>query len=180
MILKPYPDQRALKRLFIFDPSGYLVWRGRPESDFVHFANYVQWNAKCARRKAGRMRGDGYSYVTYSGEKFVEHRLIWIMHNGDIPIGLEIDHIDGNRLNNSLSNLRLVTRMENQKNKAMPSRNSSGVCGVSWNKRSKAWSASVRADGKTHTIGDFVLLEDASMAVGRARERLGFTARHGT
>jgi hypothetical protein len=47
---------------------------------------------------------------------FQRHRVIWVYFNGDIPEGMQIDHIDGNKLNNSLSNLRCVTRYENVHN----------------------------------------------------------------
>lgn len=76
----------------------------------------------------------GYSQcnVTLSCKDYVTSRVIWTMHNGDIPDGLVIDHIDGNSLNNNLNNLRIVPHSVNGRNAKLNGNNSSGVKGVSF------------------------------------------------
>ena len=79
------------------------------------------WNEKCPRvtRKSvgGLDRSTGY-YVFYSSEKkFYCHRVIWEIFNGPIPEGMEIDHKDGNRINNNIDNLRLATKSQNMINR---------------------------------------------------------------
>lgn len=58
----------------------------------------------------------GYVRKRYAGKLWYLHRLVWTLANGAIPTGLEVDHIDGNRANNELSNLRLATRYQNAQN----------------------------------------------------------------
>jgi hypothetical protein len=61
------------------------------------------------------------------------HHIVWMVHNQTtIPDGLEIDHIDGNRLNNHISNLRLVDRKLNNRNRKKRSDNTSGITGIRW------------------------------------------------
>ncbi len=59
---------------------------------------------------------NGYEYVSISGKSKLVHRLMWEIFNGEIPNGMEIDHIDTDRLNNNINNLRLVTQKENRNN----------------------------------------------------------------
>lgn len=90
-------------------------------------------------QKSGFVDSNGYTYIGFRGAMIKAHRIIWEMHYGEIPTGFEIDHIDGNRNNNLLSNLRMVTRAENLKNKALNKNNKSGVSGVRFNKRLSSW-----------------------------------------
>lgn len=72
-----------------------------------------------------------FSYSNDDGQKtYYAHRAIWEMHRGSIPVGFQIDHIDTNRRNNKLGNLRLVTRKHNLRNSRKSSRNKSGITGV--------------------------------------------------
>jgi HNH endonuclease/AP2 domain len=68
--------------------------------------------------------------VSYNKTHWYVHRILWFMRNGEIGASLDIDHIDGNSLNNSVENLRLVSTAVNLRNKKQRSDNSSGVTGV--------------------------------------------------
>lgn len=103
---------------------------------------------------AGYIRKDGYAGVTVSGfGEFMCHRLIWEMYNGEIPAGLYVDHIDGDRLNNSISNMRLVSWELNIRNTKMPTTNTSGVTGVSYDDKgnSQYWKAKWRVNNSSKT-----------------------------
>lgn len=77
----------------------------------------------------------GYSSVRLFNKMYQTHRIIWCLCNNleSIDSKLEIDHIDGNRLNNKIENLRLVESSDNKKNRSIFSNNTSGFCGVSFN-----------------------------------------------
>ena len=90
-----------------------------------------------------------------------------------------IDHIDGCRTNNNVTNLRWATLRENQWNTKLRSNNTSGVKGVSWYKPTKKWVAQIRLNKKIY-LGLFDNIEDAKIAVEKAREKLhNIYANHG-
>ena len=73
---------------------------------------------------------DGYFTVKVNGRSFRVHRVIWEMFNGRTSRGMQVDHLDRNRANNLISNLRLVSSVVNSRNQSFRSTNTSGVCGV--------------------------------------------------
>lgn len=94
-------------------------------------------------------------------------RTVISMHEqikGIPEFGFEIDHIDGNGLNNMRGNLRFVTHRQNMLNKKMYSNNTSGVTGVSWHEASKKWRAYARLDKNLIHLGLFDKKREASIA----------------
>lgn len=88
------------------------------------------------------------------------------------PSGMQVDHIDGNGLNNRRSNLRIVTNAENGRNRGESSNNTSGFKGVYWNKQRSKWEAQIRIDGKRRFLGQFAHPEDAHKAYTRAAQTI--------
>ncbi|MNR04854.1 hypothetical protein D3C85_1208470 [compost metagenome] len=82
-------------------------------------------------KPTGRLSRRGYWEVGYMEFLYKVHRIIWEIHNGEIPEGMYIDHIDGNRSNNKICNLRLVSSKINSRNSKAPSSNKTGIVGVS-------------------------------------------------
>ena len=103
------------------------------------------------------MRVDGrYYYI---------HRLVWfLLTNKEIPNDLFIDHIDGNRLNNHIENLRLATSLENQYNKARQSNGTSQYKGVWYDAVKGLWKASIRSQDKRLYVGQFETELEAAIA----------------
>ena len=91
--------------------------------------------------------------VRIEGKIYEIHRIIFLMHHGYLPS--EVDHIDRDRTNNRIENLREVTRSQNMMNTAGWSRGTSSYKGVSWHKQSRKWQAAIRIDGKAVTFGRF-------------------------
>jgi hypothetical protein len=118
--------------------------------------------------KAGGLDDKGYLTVRYNNTKFKAHRIIWEMHFGVIPKGYEIDHIDHNRLNNKLENLRLATRSQNVRNTPITSKNKSGYKGVSWNKQMSKWVVQIRQNNMKKHIGYFENVIEAAKAYDSA------------
>lgn len=69
-----------------------------------------------ANQVAGTRHNEGYYAISIKGKLYKAHRLVWELHNGTIPEGMVIDHIDRNKANNTIENLRCVYRAENRRN----------------------------------------------------------------
>lgn len=96
---------------------------------------------------AGFLNDGGYILIGINGKSHRAHRLIWIYHNGDIDKGLQIDHINGIRVDNRIDNLRLVTNQENAFN--------TKAKGYSWHKEKRKWHSQITINGKRKHIGYF-------------------------
>ena len=101
------------------------------------------------------------------------------MHHGEIPDGMFIDHIDHDRDNNRIQNLRLSDHKINGKNCKLFSSNTSGYTGIRWEQKRNKWKADIKVDGKKITLGRYVRLEDAIKARKQAELKYGFHENHG-
>ena len=141
------------------------------------------WKVNKSRRSnIGNVAGwlyNGYREIGIDSKKYKAHRLAWLYVNGEMPKNL-IDHIDGNRSNNKISNLREATYQENSENYKTPQTNKSGVKNVSWYKNLNKWVVSISVKQTGKTIGYFDDLELAELVAIEARNkyRLEF-ANHG-
>ena len=173
-------SQSRIHELFQFDAdAGVLIWRSRPVGDFATARAWTMWNNRYPGTVGGYVRSDGYRLIWVSGRQWMVHRLIWIYVNGPIPDGLQIDHINGVRDDNRLSNLRLVTSDENQRNRSMSSNNTSGVAGVSWDGRVKKWRARIQIDGQQKDLGYFDTAAETTEARAKACREYGYHPNHG-
>lgn len=88
-----------------------------------------------------------------------------IMELLDTPVSVQVDHIDGNGLNNRRRNLRVVTHAENMQNRKIQKNNKSGIRGVHWEKSKNRWRAQAGLNGHLYRLGTFKTPEDAERAV---------------
>ena len=95
------------------------------------------------------------------------HRLIM-----NAPNDMEVDHIDGNRLNNQKSNLRLATSSQNKCNRGPRKDNTSGYKGVSWHKQLSKWTARIKSGKKYKHLGLFIKKVDAALAYNQAAQEI--------
>lgn len=124
-------------------------------------------------------RTNGYVVVRYLGRDYGAHRIIWEMHNGAIPDGRYIDHIDRNKSNNRLENLRLVTHKQNMQNKGKQRRNRSGYNGVSWDANSQSWRGQYVDAAGTRRAKMHPTAESAAEWVRSKQIELGYMHNHG-
>lgn len=170
-----------LRKLLRYDPeSGKLFWRGRPREMFKTDRAFKTWNTRyCGSEALTAVSAQGYrvgniNYVLHSA-----HRVIWALCKGQWP-EYQIDHIDGNKTNNIISNLRDVTVAMNGKNSKIKSNNTSGFNGVCWCKTKLKWKARVTVNKVPKSLGYFEDIEKAVSARKVAEAGLGFTDRHGS
>lgn len=165
--------------LVSYDPeTGSMKWLPREENT----PQDKRWNSRCANKECGNIyvgyRRIGFKCILDRRVSIAAHRLAWFIIHGKLPEG-EIDHINHDRLDNRIANLRDVSSCINMRNRPMPKNNTSGVCGVRWYNSTQKWRAEVSLNGKSNHLGYFDNIEDAERAVKEFRAANGFTEQHG-
>jgi len=117
---------------------------------------------------AGSRHCEGGWTVSFNNCCYLHCRLVWMYVYGKDPGDLEIDHIDGDRSNDRIENLRLATRQQQQWNVPVTKTNTSGVKGVSFYKRTGKWRAYIRVNNKHKSLGYFNTCEQAAEAYKQA------------
>lgn len=133
------------------------------------------WKVDCgaarAGQKAGRVQADGYLMIGFKGKKVLAHRLAWFFVHGSWPHG-EIDHIDGDKANNRIDNLRIVSRSQNMQNmKVARKDNQSGFLGVVSPKKGSRYLAQLIVGGRRVFRKSFGSAEEAHAAYLEAKRR---------
>ena len=153
-------SQDELKALLHYDPdTGVFTWK--------------------VNRKGGVKAGDitgyearnGYIQIGVNSKVYLAHRLAWLYVNGIWP-ECDIDHINGQRFDNKIINLRLATRTENNQNRTAKSNNKSRYLGVYWHKAAQKWAAEIKLSGKKVYLGLFTTPELAHEAYVQAKALL--------
>ena len=121
-------------------------------------------------KKVGTVNTAGYVVVNLHNKVYLVHRLIFWMQHKYLP--KYIDHIDGNRSNNKLHNLRSATNQQNICNAKLRKNSTSGIKNVRWEERLKKWSVRFTVNYKPKHIGVYSELEDAIQAASKARQEL--------
>ena len=165
------PSADELRTLLSYDPqTGLLTWLPR-EGD-------AAFNGQFANQPAFRtVNHNGYLRGGIGGVSYLAHRVIWKMITGEDP--KLIDHINGDRADNRIGNLRSVAHSENSRNAKRRASNTSGVNGVNWDSRRSCWVARIWRDGKRVQIGQFASLESAASARKKAEKLYGYHPNHG-
>jgi hypothetical protein len=154
-----------LREVLDYDPNtGAFRWRYRPERE-------QRWNSRFAGKDAGHpCKRLGYVLLNIEGRLCRAHRLAWLFMTGSWPT-VEIDHADGDGLNNRWKNLRLATRSENNSNTRLPRHNTSGLKGAYFDKRTGRWLAQIRHQKQQIYLGKFDTAEEAHAAYCEAAAR---------
>ncbi len=179
-------DLDLFNECFYLDQENWtLVWKDRPIHHFNCESSMKMANTKYSGKKAGyknKRKKDKTAYIMIqiSGRMISAHRVIYAMYHGLKSFnGMEIDHIDGNGLNNNISNLRLVSSLENNRNKSLLITNRSGVTGVRYDHKKNKWCASIWNNGKNRHLGVFDNIFDAVCARKSSQNAIGFHSNHG-
>ena len=165
---------------------------------------FLRWKTpgsnKANKRIIGQPAGgtaSGYGSLRLSGKYYAIHRIVWTLHYGDISPGFVVDHIDGEPLNNNISNLRLILQSQNSRNTRKLKNNSSGIVGVSLrtNKKRKShrWCSYFVDMNGVETMKYFSILQFGNDEAFRLacewraeqirllnEQGAGYTERHGT
>ena len=148
----------------LFDYSnGELIWKARPDHHFCSIGASKTFNTRFSGQIAGtKSNKSGYAEVRINQRSYAVHRIIYFMFNGSMPDC--IDHINMDKCDNRIENLRPATLSQNGINSRNRRNNTSGFKGVSFCKARGKWKASIKHQYKTITIGYFDDIKDAARA----------------
>ena len=155
---KPLPPLEELQKVLSYNPeTGVFTWIVSPSP----------------RAPAGSVAGyinpsRGYRRIKFQDGIWATHRLAWLFGTGEDPGDLTVDHINRNKLDNRLVNLRLATQAQQNMNKGLRSNNTSGFKGVCWHRENRKWRAKVYIKGKGKHLGYFATKEEAVEAYQKA------------
>ena len=159
------PTQEILRKHFLYIPStGEFVYR-------------LPTKGKSIGEPFGRMGNHGYLNGNIGSKSYLVHRLIWLYLYGYMPE--QVDHIDHNRTNNRLDNLREVKGTDNQKNCSVSKNSSTKINGVSLHRQTGKYRAHIMVNRKQIHLGLFDTLEEATKAREQADIKYGFHSNHG-
>lgn len=158
--------QERLKELLNYEPeTGVFTWR-------------VGRGSAKKGEVAGNLHTKGYVHISVDGEVYKAHRLAWLYLHGSFPQN-QIDHINGVRRDNRLSNLRCVSNAENGRNRKKQCTNTSGLNGVCFDKSSGKLMARIVVEGKRIYLGCFDNMLDAAVARKSAELKYDYHCNHG-
>lgn len=120
--------------------------------------------------RAGTIDARGYEHIRVDGRTYKAHRLAWLYVYGSFPVA-QIDHVNRDCSDNRLCNLRAATNGENQRNRKTFRNSTTGVTGVSWNKRCQKYEAYIKVDGKRKHLGLFDSVDHAAAEYLKASKK---------
>jgi DUF971 family protein len=149
---EPILTHDRLKSLFEYQP------------DTGKFVRRVNMGNKAAGTIAGTRHTSGYITLFFDNKRYYAHRLAWFYVHGSMP-AMWIDHINGDKADNRIANLRHASPSTNNQNRRKCQRNSkTGILGVDIHKPSGRFRAQITISGKKHNIGNFDTAEEAHIA----------------
>lgn len=172
MAAKPLPSVEHLRQRLRYEPAtGKLYWREHPNMP-------THWNTRYGGTEALTANLRGYRQGTFDYNRYLAHRVAWALHYGYWPDDT-LDHVNHDRADNRIENLRQVSQSDNMKNMKRHSNNTSGATGVCWYARYRKWIANIKVGGRSIHLGYFADMQDAIAARKAAETRYGFHVNHG-
>lgn len=175
----------VIKAWFDYNPeTSEILWKEWVSPDWYKHDGY---HKRFMEERSGKVvkfhkLPTGYLYIDAGKIKTIyAHQIAWVLNYGELPSHC-VDHIDGNRENNSIENLRDVPQKINARNSKLSKNNTSGAAGVSWDQKNKKWRSQLMVDGKTLVFGRFDTVTEAAKARQKyldSNKNLGFSKRHG-
>lgn len=147
-----------LRRFVSYDPDTGAITRIAS-----HFKSYIG-------KQTGTKDSQGYLATKVNGKFYRCHRLAWALFYGKWPDG-EVDHFDGDKANNRITNLRDIEHKHNSHNQMRPQGNNPYI-GAYWSERTQKWRAAIKKDGKINCLGSFLTAEEAHKAYLEAKKHM--------
>lgn len=166
-------DLSYIRSRLRYEPNtGKLYWLSHPDMP-------GRWNTRWSGKEAFTSKtSHGYRHGSIGGKALSAHRVAWAMNHGAWPAD-QLDHVNHDKSDNRIENLRVVTNAENHQNSPIRRSNTSGAVGVSRYSARDKWQAQIRCNGTHEHLGHFDSFEEAVEARRAAEIRYGFHPNHG-
>lgn len=175
---RKYSRAELARMLLLNADEGTLTWRERPLSSFSSSRIWKSWNTRYAGTPAlHSLSKRGYYEGALLNTRIPAHQAVYCLTHGYFP--KEIDHIDGDPLNNKPENLRDASRAEQMRNRRKAGNNTSGTMGVVYIRDRDRWRATIKYNGRTKYLGKFRSKEDAIAARKAAEQLYHYHENHG-
>lgn len=168
----------AHKRLSYDPETGIFIWKEAGPEFFMTQRAFKTWNTRFSGSVAGTIDSSGHMQIKIFNKAILAHRLAWFMQHGEWPKA-SIDHVNGCKTDNRISNLRVVEHKDNMKNLPKRKDNKTGYTGVFWNKKYGSYQAYIRYNGKLIHLGYHKNIEDAILVRREAERDYGYHENHG-
>jgi len=153
MSTKQYPTAEYLRQCFRYE-DGKLFWLKRPREHFPSQPICDTWNTRFANEEAGTLNSFRKRWaIRLNSVRYYRHRIIWMLHHGEWPQG-ELDHANRDSTDDRIENLRLATSNQNNANRGLTRRNTSGYKGVVQRSPTR-WVACISVDNRNIYLGQF-------------------------
>lgn len=168
-------NPETLRLLLTYDPeTGLLFWKPRDVAFFPDRRAWASWTTSNCGKAALTAKTSGYKNGSILGKcGYRAHRVAWAIYFGEWP-SFHVDHINGDRSDNRIANLREVTVSQNQMNRRLRTLlgKSSQYKGVYWRPARRRWVSEITAKGEHFRLGSFKTERDAAVAYNRKAEAL--------
>jgi len=165
MARKPTPMNFELfNDRFKYDPSN-------GGSSLVYKKDVVSGTRPIRKGSPAGCKHGKYWVITVDKRQYKVHRIVWLLHSGK-DFDTQIDHINGDGLDNRIENLREATSADNRQNIAVLRNNRSGFIGVAWQEATKRWTASIMVNGVRKFLGYYQTPEEGFEAYTKAKREL--------
>lgn len=168
-----------VRQIINYDPeTGEMTWFARPLDNFKSSGQQIRWNRRHAGKRAWSLTKNGYHVVSINKRQCGAHRVAWFLHYGVWPNGM-IDHINHDRTDNRICNLRDVDNRSNSRNRPLPENHPSPAFGVRWTSSNRKWRSTIRTGNKHVHLGYFEDVWEAIEARRKAEMAFGYHPNHG-
>ena len=174
MAKKPLPTPEVLRQLLRYEPeTGRLFWKERspqwfPISQRPQSVSASAWNAKFADKEAFcTLQSQGYYEGRIFNSGFLAHRVAWAIWHGRWPDAF-IDHINCDRKDNRICNLREADNGQNMQNRGPQKNTTTGIKGVYFDNENQKWRAMIAINGRSKCLGRYGDKNEAAAAYADA------------
>ena len=173
-------NSRYLNECFEYDElSGIVYWKSRQRSHFKTERGFKTFNSQKYGKEAGTLNNCGYLQIRLNKKLILVHRLIIMLKGCELSSEDHVDHINHNRTDNRLINLRVVSQKENNKNLNMRKSNTTGITGVSFSVSELLWYPRIQVDYRNIYLGATKDFFEACCRRKSAELKYNFHKNHG-